>query len=86
LKEFIGVSRNIYFAYDDEEKTLHPSCELVLMVSEPVPVVGSDGNITAERRLEDLRIAVDPKGLKMLAAYCAEALKQIAEIQKGEED
>jgi hypothetical protein len=85
MKEFIGVSRNIYFAYDDESKTLHPGCEMIIIVSEPVPIVNSDGEIAAERHLEHLRFAVDPGGLVMLGTYCAEALKQIKGIRAGQE-
>lgn len=79
MKELVTLSSN-FFAVWTEEKTMSPMVEVILILSEPVYSVDSEGQVTRERETSQARFSVPLDRLVKLAEALLVLAKESEEM------
>jgi hypothetical protein len=80
MRDFVGVAMNPMLR-EEEDKTLHPVGELVLLFSEPEYHADAD-RVTGRRGVRDVRIMFGLRQMREIAARMAEFADQLDALGK----
>lgn len=88
MKQFVAVSRNIYYSKGDDGVALTPHVELIFILTEP-KYVGRDlrGGLTRSDELSDCRFRITLQGLQDLSQWLLDYKEDVeSEVKEIVED